>query len=354
MVLLAMGISARITDGEMLASITVKVNGEREDLRFDSEMSLEPQAAAFVDQFNLRHEACADEGRSCMVRHLTHVMREKAFVTRASGGGSPGEVSDDDATYRDFERNLDSQQPYFVLFRQLGNDLPPYHTLGQTRWNLEYVLRHEGALRGCRKKWLLHRLVSGRERKLTLELLRQYGYTVEGGDVLEIPVEERVLTTESDEAQKDHVLNINLAKNLMLERGRAEGYRWTLAFDGNQFLTDEAWGDIVRSAARAEAGGQLAVHIFMYRIEQLQEPSWLNASTRFSDLTDPSRGGRELLSMNDYGYEGQLMLRSDAGAGFATDAGHGYGREPKYELLKRLRCTDPDCEGIKVGGWVGR
>ena len=89
-VLLAMGISARITDGEMLVSLSMEVNGEREDLRFDSEMSLEPQAAAFVDKFDLRHEACADEGRPCMVRHLTRVMQEEALVARASSGGSPG------------------------------------------------------------------------------------------------------------------------------------------------------------------------------------------------------------------------------------------------------------------------
>ncbi|CAI5965153.1 unnamed protein product [Closterium sp. NIES-65] len=47
----------------------------------------------------------------------------------------------------------------------------------------------------------------------------------------------------------------NEARNLMLEHARREGAQWVLTFDGNQFLTAEAWRLIVQAADRHEKRG---------------------------------------------------------------------------------------------------
>ncbi len=45
-----------------------------------------------------------------------------------------------------------------VLYRILGNDLPPRHAAGQTLANLEFALRHEPPLEDCEKRWVLNRI----------------------------------------------------------------------------------------------------------------------------------------------------------------------------------------------------
>src|SRR6218665_1842667 len=47
----------------------------------------------------------------------------------------------------------------FVLYRIVGNDLPPRHREGQALANLRFILDHEPELPGCEKRWVLNRIV---------------------------------------------------------------------------------------------------------------------------------------------------------------------------------------------------
>ncbi|CAI5498934.1 unnamed protein product [Closterium sp. Naga37s-1] len=116
----------------------------------------------------------------------------------------------------------------------------------------------------------------------------------------------------------------NEARNLMLEHARRAGAQWVLAFDGNQFLTAEAWRLIVQAADRHEHKGFKVFKVPMYRVHQEQSPTWLNASSRFLHLR---RFAPHL-------HESQLAFRADAP--YRYQPGMAYGQDNKMELLTRV------------------
>ena len=46
-----------------------------------------------------------------------------------------------------------------VLYRIIGNDLPPRHESGQSLRNLKFILEHESPLDHCQKIFLVNRMV---------------------------------------------------------------------------------------------------------------------------------------------------------------------------------------------------
>ena len=66
-----------------------------------------------------------------------------------------------------------------ILYRIVGSDLPPLHSVGQSLASLRCILRHEPELPGLEKRWLLNRIVS-RETEAELQaLIRGAGYRVD-------------------------------------------------------------------------------------------------------------------------------------------------------------------------------
>jgi hypothetical protein len=118
--------------------------------------------------------------------------------------------------------------------------------------------------------------------------------------------------------KNNYVMNNNGARNAALEEGRRLA-KWVLPWDGNCFVSHDAWREIVE-AVRSEA------HL----------PCFLVPMARVTD-------NRKLL---DAGFrpaakeEPQLLFRRDARLAFDPD--FFYGRRPKVELLWRL--------GVP-GGW---
>ena len=48
----------------------------------------------------------------------------------------------------------------FVLFRSIGNDLPPRHEVGQTYRNVKFILENEKDFPGLEKRWCVRGSVS--------------------------------------------------------------------------------------------------------------------------------------------------------------------------------------------------
>lgn len=59
----------------------------------------------------------------------------------------------------------------FAMYRIIGNSLPPRHALGENLRAVEHVLKHEPAFPGCRRNWVVNRLVNPREKATITQLL---------------------------------------------------------------------------------------------------------------------------------------------------------------------------------------
>jgi hypothetical protein len=277
------------------------------------------------------------------------------------------------AAYRDSP--VSAEPDTFVLYRIVGNDLPPRHSAGQSRKNLAFILEHEPDLSGCEKRFVVNRIADPLEEGGVLQLLKEAGasyiripfrrenYRRATWDIEGVPVEYAPWTqrfAQLNASEQGHVLmrlyrhknnyamNNNGARNAALRDGRNVA-KWVLPWDGNCFVTAAAWNDIV---AGVLAAPELPCFIVpMARITN-------NARLLESGVTP------------DADEEPQILFRRDTTIEFSTE--YCYGRRPKVEMLWRLGVPgswdlwplepwDPPCppyapEAGAYGraGWVAR
>ena len=137
----------------------------------------------------------------------------------------------------------------FVLYRILGNDLPPRHGKGQTRTNLALILAHEPAFENCEKRWIVNRIFDAEEEALILDLLDRSGqiytripfdleaYRSVGWDTESFAEEsfflrdsfDRLDPTERERAEiqarrfkNNYAMNNNGGRNVALKEGRGD------------------------------------------------------------------------------------------------------------------------------------
>ena len=232
----------------------------------------------------------------------------------------------------------------FILYRIIGNDLPPRHRIGQTRENVRFILENEPDLEGCEKRWVVNRISDPEEEARVLTLLEEFD-----APYLRIPFELDALTrfgwrfddfpepgvTFGDVLSKlpdwaqpiaqDHlyhdknryVMNNNGARNAALEDG-IDRATWILPWDGNCFLTAEAWEEI-RAAVHRDRYLKYGI-VPMARVTD-------NASLKYPGFRPPAEE------------EPQILFRRDASERFDDDA--RYGRRPKVRLFYRLAYRGP-------------
>ncbi|MEW5251334.1 alginate lyase family protein [Microbulbifer sp. 2201CG32-9] len=263
----------------------------------------------------------------------------------------------------------------FVLYRIIGNDLVPRHEKGQSRRNLEFILRHEEDLEGCEKRFVVNRIVDSDEERHIIALLEEAGlpylhipfswaeYQKTGWDVQDIPIEFAPFSRNFEKLspssrgsilmrqyrhKNNYVMNNNGARNAALESGKVHA-KWVLPWDGNCFLTVHAW-DKIRQLVIAH--GSIPYHIVpMARIVDNDE--LLDPTFRPNAIEEP-----------------QVIFRADSSEVF--DSEYPYGRRSKVEFFWRigypgkwdnwpielwdLPCPEysPDTGRYAEGGWVAR
>lgn len=232
----------------------------------------------------------------------------------------------------------------FVLYRIIGNDLIPRHRKGQSRENLQFILEHEPDLPGCEKRFILNRIVDPEEEAAIIHLLENHGrpylripfsmdeYAKATWDFQGLPEPGYTLSKQYDTLPDDfrtrlykrlyrhknnYLVNNNGARNTALADGKARA-KWVLPWDGNCFVTEEAWHELLKEVTTRPWYPYVIVP--MARVNDhapLLQPD-------FRPVADQ---------------EPQVLFRRDAAMSF--DEEYYYGRRPKVELLWRLGVPGP-------------
>jgi hypothetical protein len=239
-------------------------------------------------------------------------------------------------------RELSSSKhlPYFLV-RVLGNDLPPRHAPGQTRRNLEFILRHEGCWPELAKSWIVNRIWDREEEARIVDLLESHGQiyqrlTFNLTEYARQPFAYEQQTTPFSREYRgmirprraradlharrhraNYAINNNGGRMAALRRGRGTS-TWVLPWDGNCFLTQEGWTLIKQTV---EANSHLPY--FVVPMARVAENRLLLDEAFCPSATE----------------EPQLIFRHDSPEEF--DPTRPYGRRPKVDLLWRLRVPGP-------------
>ncbi len=274
-------------------------------------------------------------------------------VSRPSDRGPPP-IVDRAALAARYRRSSLSREPdTFVLYRIVGNDLPPRHASGQSLENLRFILEHEPVLPGCEKRFVVNRIVDPEQESAILALLdrsglpylhlpfdpevyRELAWDDEGVPAEYAPWTERFATLTSGHQgralvrlyrhKNNYAMNNNGARNAALSEGRALA-KWVLPWDGNCFVTAAAWREITEAVRAAPENPYFIVP--MSRITD-------NAVLLDESARPPARE------------EPQILFRRDARLEF--DPGYQYGRRPKVNLLWRLGVPG-DWDGWAIEPW---
>ena len=261
-----------------------------------------------------------------------------------------GQGSDDGAKSRQLGHwNIDTdtiraKEPRVLIYRIIGNDLPPRHQPSQGIVNLNFVLRHEPSFPGTTKVFLLNRLVDQPMQQVYTRMLENSTYHVlpfrfheyhqarmaydkfEGDFFYEGlwarlgKVGKMVALNQLYENKNMYAMNNNGARNWCLDDARARGWDplgsvdWVAVFDGNIFLTKESWTMI--SDCLREADNE---------VDYIVVP--MTRLTNNSAVLDP-----DFVPVT--GEEPQIIFRRTATQRFSENM--RYGRRSKVELLWRL------------------
>lgn len=236
------------------------------------------------------------------------------------------------------------KQSSFALYRMLGNDLPPRHTIGQTFENLEFILNHEPPLHHCRKKWIVNKIVNLEQEEKILKLLDECHQ-----NYIHLPFNEKDYTQlefdfesflapdflrskafgQLDANSKGwaldrpykpkniYIIGVNTIRNLALEQGRQLA-EWTLVFDGGCFLTRSAWDEISQAAAQQAIAQKPCKHLIIPMARLTQNSQLFEPDT----LPPPEE-------------EPQIIFHKDSQERF--DEALQYGRLTKVEMFRRLK-----------------
>lgn len=231
-----------------------------------------------------------------------------------------------------------------TLVRVIGNDLYPRHERGQQRENLRFILENEPHLPRCEKKWIVNRIVDGREREAILALLKAHAAAY-----VEIPFSRQeymkvcwhlesfpsagYFCTEAfarlGKGKKEwayltayknkinYIMNNNGARNRAIAE-RDSNAEWVLPFDGNVFFLQRSWRDL---QSHLERGGDHK-YVVVPMARALNNSDVLVEGQSFEATEEP-----------------QIAFRKDSLERFNESV--PYGRRPKVDMLWRLQVPGP-------------
>ncbi|KAG0792239.1 hypothetical protein G6F63_004483 [Rhizopus arrhizus] len=230
-----------------------------------------------------------------------------------------------------------------ILYRIIGNDLPPRHKEGQTLSNLQFILDHEPPFPNTRKIFLLNRISDPANEAAIVRLLDQHQM-----EYIRVPFDEKEYEQldfqlesfpDSDFLHSDdyrryskvaklrildfmyhtknlYAMNNNGGRNTAIQHGKSiENAQWILPFDGNCYLSYNGFKEITE---QLEKHGKDTKY-FIVPMTRL-----LNNSILLNNLDQRPKAPEEP----------QIIFRYDAKEEYNLNM--RYGRRSKLELLWRL------------------
>ncbi|CAG8466682.1 5632_t:CDS:2 [Funneliformis caledonium] len=234
------------------------------------------------------------------------------------------------------------------LYRILGNDLPPRHKAGQVLQNVRFILEHEPKFPNTKKWWILNRIIDNEYENALIDLLKMYDQ-----DYVRIPfITEEYLKFDFrledfpesdffhsyeymnfskvaklrtiDYAYHDkniYAMNNNGGRNAALAHGKSQpNTRWIFPFDGNCYLTTNAFSEII---SQIEQWGK-DYKYFVVPMARLLNNTQLLIGPDIRPQTPE---------------EPQIIFRHDAEEKYNENM--RYGRRSKLEMLWRLGVPSP-------------
>ena len=233
----------------------------------------------------------------------------------------------------------------FVIYRIIGNPLPPRHGPEEIHDNLKFTLENEPDLPSCDKRWVLNRLIDPEVEATCVKLLKASGqkyhvipfdWETYGTAFLDASGMPKALNpfargnggkaqtawlAQSSEWILRHkslaAINLNNARNQAIALGMADAL-WTLPLDGWCYFTAEAWDSFMESAARNKDA--------LYGVLPLARVKSNSQFFAIAALPEPVD-------------EPQIAFRRDAPDRFYEKM--RYGNQNKSELLARLEVPGP-------------
>ncbi|KAI8330493.1 hypothetical protein BC941DRAFT_361496 [Chlamydoabsidia padenii] len=269
------------------------------------------------------------------------------FVKDPPTDPTPPRILDDNTT------NKQQQQPVaypdniirdqIILYRIIGNDLPPRHKEGQTLSNLQFILEHEPDFPNTRKIFLLNRISNSANEATIIRLLDRHNK-----EYIRLPFEEEVYKqldfrledfTEPDFLHSDdyrrfskvtklraldytyhdknlYAMNNNGGRNTAIEHAKSiKNAKWIMPFDGNCYLSNNGFQEIKNQLDNHGS----AIKYFIVPMTRL-----LNNSVLLNNLDERPKAPEEP----------QIIFRHDATEEYNLNM--RYGRRSKLELLWTL------------------
>lgn len=233
----------------------------------------------------------------------------------------------------------DPAQERVLLYRILGNDLPGRHTLNQTLTNIHHILHHEPVLEGCQKRFVVNRITNAAYESEIIAALEEHGmhylripFVAE--EYKQIPLDISCFSDPTYFLQRSYymdkhdmrmrailtlyrkknlyAMNNNGARNAALTEGKTLA-TWTLPWDGNCFLENDAWS-------------------YLHQNMSLQEEKYLTVPMiRLDTFSLQQVGTRLAWNVSE---EPQVAFHWTSEHSF--NEAYQYGNLPKVELLQRL------------------
>lgn len=238
-----------------------------------------------------------------------------------------------------------SDEPSFVLFRAVHNDVPHYHLPSQTFNSVKFIIDSEQKFTNLDRRWLLFRLLDPEEERRILELLHSHQETVvehplnvsllqnispqfdgfSDGDILRSAIFKPPQKRENVnsilrhlyEPVHDFIIAPSVAKNEMIEHAFASGASFVLPWDCDHILTPSSWKEI-KDAVNME-GNASVFYVPSARVNHEGDDSWKKGSyipDNFDEVPQVLLHNSSLLRFNE-----SISYASDSLRAFSQDAG---------------------------------
>ncbi|KAI3644914.1 hypothetical protein MP228_011078 [Amoeboaphelidium protococcarum] len=281
------------------------------------------------------------------------------------------------------QRQQQSTAPQQILYRIIGNDLPPRHEVNQSIKNLQFMLKHEELFPDTQKVFVLNRIVDQNIEKRLIRILETHIAEVRlriqkqsrGNVTLHVPqlvrlpfqineykkhgqfeysqLEDdfqytqsyRSMSNKGRQLLEDYVrsrknqylMNNNGARNWCIEDGntrlglnrRLAHNGWILPLDGNSYFTRQAWDELVQCMQ----GAPRYVDYLIVPMQRVLDNRQLLDSKFIAEPLD----------------EPQVVFRAGALQRFHPDM--RYGRRSKVELLWRLGVVSREKQKYSFMPW---